>query len=487
VGGYKYWLPLNHLRRAKASHNARPSRRDALWKLGVGLGAVVSGTRCMPQPIQCGGVVKTAGSSALLSNIETIVVVMMENRSFDHHLGALRSDRAYGGADGVDGLRGSEECPDNDGTMVGSWRLTGREPRFVPTHKWEPSHAAFDDGRNDGFLRANPDPQRVQVMGYHDREHLPVQYALADQYTVCDRWFASVMGPTWPNRFHLHAGTSDGRRDNKPMGFGGPATIWERMAERCRSTRNYFAAPAPWYAAAFPAKAFSGNDALVAARIEDFFQDARAGNLPEFAIIDPDFLTSDGHPAHDLSLSEVFLSSIYRAMAESPQWSRSLLVVTYDEHGGFYDHVAPPQTVDPRSDFRQLGFRVPALVIGPTVWQGKVVSEPFEHVSVAATLGARYGIESLGPRMDAARDLSACIDPARVNAPAAPARKFPLVEVSQAQVTAALHQPPSQVELAQAIDEHRVPEHMVDSRSHAERLDAWLRHAQELGVVKVVR
>jgi phospholipase C len=479
---------LKKYRHANAAPSQFPSRREALLQLGVGVGAVVSGTRCMPAPIQCGGVAKTPGSSARLANIETIVVLMMENRSFDHHLGALRMDSGYASAATVDGLKGSEECPDSEGTMVSSWRLTGREARYVPTHKWDACHDAFHGGRNDGFVQASEGAERNQVMGYHDREHLPVHYALADQYTVCDHWFSSVMGPTWPNRFYLQAGTSDGRRVNHPMGFGGPATLWERMAERCRSTRNYFAAPAPWYAAAFPAKAFSGNDALVAARIEDFFRDAHAGNLPEFAIIDPDFLGGgDGHPAHDLSLSEVFIASVYRAMVESPQWSRSLLIVTYDEHGGYYDHVPPPQTVDPRPEFGQLGFRVPALVIGPTVWQGKVISDPFEHVSVAATLGARYGIESLGPRMDAARDLSSCIDPARLNAPAPPPRSFPVVEVSAAQVTAAAHQPPTQVELAAAIDDHQVPASMVDPRSTAERLDGWLRHAQELEAVRVVR
>jgi phospholipase C len=439
----------------------------------------------MPKPIECGGE-KSLGSSALLSNIESIVVVMMENRSFDHHLGALRSDRGYGGASTVDGLRGTEECPNADGKMIEAFRLKGDEARYVPTHKWEPSHEAFHDGRNDGFVQVNPGVEGRMVMGYHDREHLPVQYALADQYTVCDRWFASVMGPTWPNRYYLQATTSDGRRDNSPIGFGGPATLWERLGDKCRSTRNYFAAPAPWYAAAFPAKAFSGNDAVVPARIEEFFQDARNGNLPEFAIIDPDFFGGDGHPNHDLSLSEVFLSSVYRAMAESPQWSRSLLVIVYDEHGGFYDHVPPPQTKDPRADFCQLGFRVPALVIGPTVWQGKVISEPFEHVSIAATLRTRYGIESLGPRMDAARDLSACIDPGRLNAPAAAPSKFPRVDVTSTQIKAALHHTPSQPELAAAIADHRVPEHMVDKRTREERMHDWLRYAQELDVVRMI-
>jgi phospholipase C len=463
------------------------SRRDALKHLGVGLGAVVSGAGCMNKVLQCGGDAKPLGQSQLLAGIDTIVVVMMENRSFDHHLGSLRSDKSYPSAGVVDGLRGGESNPDDDGSLVASWRMTGAEPRYVPTHHWDTSREAHRGGMNDGFVKVNDGDGRAQVMGYHDREILPVQYALADNFTVCDRWFASVMGPTWPNRFYLQAASSHGHRSNKPIGFTGPATIWERVAEQCRSTRNYFAAPAPWYAAAFPAKSFSGNDAVTAARIEDFFIDARNGNLPEFAIIDPDFLAGDAHPMHNLPLSEVFLSAVYRAMADSPQWSRSLLVITYDEHGGFYDHVPPPTTADPREDFRQLGFRVPAIVIGPTVWRGGVVSTPFEHVSVAATLGTRYGIESLGPRMDAANDLSSCIDPALVNAPAPPPRMPPLVQVSQAEVEDALHRPHSQVELAAAIDNHEVPESMVDPRSNSERLDGWLRHAQELEAVRVVR
>jgi phospholipase C len=470
-------------RRAKPSQDF--TRRQALQALGVGLGAVVSGTRCMPKAIQCGA--PAPSRSALLADINAIVVVMMENRSFDHHFGALRADPAYPGAATIDGLHGEERCPDLAGHDVEAWRLTGVEPRYIPTHRWDACHMAFDEGRNDGFVRASIGAGVNQVMGYHDRVQLPVQYALADQFTVCDRWFSSVMGPTWPNRFYLQAATSEGRRENKPMGFGAPATLWERLGDKCISNRNYFAAPAPWYAAAFPAKAFSGNDAVTAARIEDFFRDARTGNLPEFSIIDPDFLSNDGHPAHDLALSEVFISSVYRAMAESPQWSRSLLIVTYDEHGGFFDHVAPPQTQDPIADFRQLGFRVPALAIGPTVWRGKVVSTPFEHVSVAATLAARYGIESLGPRMDASSDLSSCIDPARVGSPLPPPKAPPLVEVTAAQLTAALAQPPSQVELAAAIDDHQVPEAMVDPRSSSERLDGWLRHAQELEAVRVLR
>ena len=149
-----------------------------------------------------------------------------------------------------------------------------------------------------------------------------------------------------------------------------------------------------WYSAAFPTRLLSGESAMVPGTIEDFFADARSGNLPNFALIDPDFKVNDAYPMRSLALCEAFVASLVKAMAESPQWKRSLLLVMFDEHGGYYDHVPPPRTVDLRPDFRQLGFRVPALAIGPTVREGAVVSTPLEHVSVAATLRARFGIET---------------------------------------------------------------------------------------------
>ena len=116
-------------------------------------------------------------------------------------------------------------------------------------------------------------------------------------------------------------------------------------------------------------------------------------------MIDPDFAVNDAYPTRSPAPCEAFVASIVKALAESPQWSRTLLLVIFDEHGGFYDHVPPPTTVDLRPDFRQLGFRVPALAIGPTVRAGAVVSTPLEHVSLAATLRDRFGIETLSPRM----------------------------------------------------------------------------------------
>jgi phospholipase C len=319
------------------------------------------------------------------------------------------------------------------------------------------------------------------VMSYLGRDQIPFLYALADRFTVCDRWFSSVMGPTWPNRYHLHATTSRGLKRNIPMLLDTPMTIWDGMAARCLRGKNYGAGPLLWYSMAFPVRALSGNDALMPAPMEAFFEDALAGELPELVVLDPEFTVSDGSPRHDLALAEAFLAAVYRALTESPQWSRSLLLITFDEHGGYYDHVAPPFTADPRPEFRQLGFRVPTVVVGPTVRQGAVVSTPFEHASVAATLRARFGMASLGPRMDAAADLSACIDPALVGSSSVAPRDLPQVELGGAQLAASLASPGDE-ETASALRAGGAP---IDARSFEERRSGWLRWAQDLEAVRV--
>jgi phospholipase C len=332
-------------------------------------------------------------------------------------------------------------------------------------------------------------------MGYHRRDRLPVLYDLADRYVVCDRWFSSVMGPTWPNRFCLHAATAMGRKKNgQPVGLTAPPTVWERMAERCWTAKNYYAGAIPWYSVAFPAKSFSGNDAVSPEPIDRFFADAERGELPHFAIVDPDFQVNDAHPPHDLDLAEVFIASIHRALAAGPQWARSLLVVIFDEHGGFFDHVPPPLVPDPDPEFRRLGFRVPAVVMGPSVRRGAVISTPFDHVSILATLAVRYGIASLGPRMDAAADLSSCIDPAAVAGAgsdgvvgsALPAVLPPTIEVKASRALASAVRAGSQPEMERLAAQGGLPAHHVDRRSAAERVRAWLRRAEALEAVRVI-
>ena len=404
----------------------RLSRRQLLVGLGGGISALTLG---------CGGEGANGAESQalwtpdaegaaltgadLLSGIDAIVVLMMENRSFDHYLGALRSDSAYPDRMAVEGLRGGESNPDPTGRAITVFPTKNRTPKDPP-HGWDASHAQWNGGKNDGFViaHAGAGSEQGEVMGFHDRRSIPFYYSLADRYTVCDRWFASVMGPTWPNRFYLHAGQSFGLQKNTPQWNPAVATVWDRMHDRGLSAKNYTAGLVAFHLGGFPGRALLGKNP--AARLSEFFADARAGTLPPFSIIDPDFLSNDDHPSHDINLGQALMSTIVQALAKSPQWSRTLLVITYDEHGGFFDHVPPPKAVDDRAAFQQLGFRVPSLVIGPTVYAGRTCHTTFDHTSVLATLRTRHGIADLSKRMAAASDLSSCIDPAKVARPAAP-------------------------------------------------------------------
>ncbi len=472
------------------------SRRQLLAGLGGGLSALTLG---------CGGDGANSSEAAALAaegpadepsagtdltvsapftGIDAIVVLMMENRSFDHYLGALRSDATYPDRAVVDGLRGSESNPDGSGRAISVFRTSNRTPKDPP-HGWDASHAQWNGGKNDGFVKAHAGAgsEQSEVMGFHDRSGIPFYYALADRFTVCDRWFASVMGPTWPNRFYLHAGTSFGLKKNTPQWNGAVATVWDRMHDRGLTAKNYTAGPVAFHLGGFPGRVLLGKNP--SARLSEFFADAKRGTLPPFSIIDPDFLSNDDHPSHDINLGQALMASIVQALAKSPQWSRTLLVITYDEHGGFFDHVAPPTTMDDRPEFRQLGFRVPSLVIGPTVHSGRVCHTTFDHTSVLATLRTRYGITDLSKRMAAAADLGDCIDPAKIGKPSPPPTGLPKVPV-RLSTALRLSGETSQPELAQLADSGAVPNPLADDRPLEARIREFLKQAEELGAVEII-
>jgi phospholipase C len=460
-------------------------RRELLVRLALGAGAASLLTRCGLQPDQCLPAGDGTGASSALASVDHLVVLMMENRSFDHVLGGLCQDPAYAGAKLMDGLRGNESNPDAAGAPVSVFPQTQTEV-LNPPHDWDSARLQFNGGRNDGFVRvAAGRPRAEDVMSFYRRQDLPITYALADQYTVCDRWFSSVMGPTWPNRFYLHAATSRGIRATQPIFASNAATIWDHLAARCRTGKNYYAGTLAWYSYAFLGKSVAGDEPLVPSKIEEFFRDARDGTLPEFALIDPDYMSGDDHPPCDLRLGQAFLASVVRALGASPQWPRLLFLLVYDEHGGFHDHVPPGTVPDEDPAFQQLGFRVPALAVGPMVRRSWVDSTPYEHVSIAATLGARFGIASLGKRMDAANDLSALVDPAQLQgAPPLPPPVLPPVDVPAAAVRAAASRRSREPEL-EAWRSRLRPSHL-DLRSFEERTANWLRRGQELGAVRLV-
>jgi phospholipase C len=405
-------------------------RRDALKTLG-GLAGAAGMARLLPG---CSG----GGEPERPVGITNYVYLMMENRTYDAVLGA----RALEGLPG-DGLRPGFSNPDLAGTSVASFAATVDRGTSVatvcdpdPPHAWTPSHNAFNGGAMDGFLREHQKRHgnsltAIEPMKYLTRAHSPITWALADAYTSCDRWFASVMGPTLPNRAFWHTGTSFGLNNNNAVlnAFSSVPvpTIYNRLVERGVDWAYYYgnlavaallASPGPYQLDIGPNDG-TGNvrrfgDARFGAG--QFFKDAAAGKLPPVSYIDPSFGLNDDHPPAHPILGQELIAAVYTALAKSPQWNNVLLVITYDEHGGYFDHVPPPLTTDDTLErfgvdgFRQLGFRVPALVVGPYVKQGHVSSVPYDHTSALKQLQSHFELDPLTARVTAANDLMDCID-----------------------------------------------------------------------------
>lgn len=348
-----------------------------------------------------------------LGKIDHIVVLMMENRSFDHLLGYLRLD---GVLPGVDGLTG-QESNSHGGTLYPVTALTSTRFYPDPCHTWECTEDQLQDG-NGGFVRsfAALDPQTPgRIMGYHRASDLPVYDALAREYCVCDQWFASVPGPTWPNRLYALAGNSQGERNNPPL-VPLPAypmkTIFEHLDDAGVDWRVYS------HDIAF-LRVFA-KYRYYTARIQpfgSFVRAARDGRLPPVTWIDPNFGDvgfegNDDHPPVDLRRGQQLVRRVYQAVATAGQglWRSTLLVIMYDEHGGFFDHVAPGVAADNLPAFQRYGVRVPALVVSPWVEPGVPSHITFDHTSILKTILVRFCqrggvLPNMGIRVSAANDL----------------------------------------------------------------------------------
>ncbi len=415
----------------------------------------------------------------LLAPIDTFVILCMENRSYDHYLGARKLLEGLPG----DGLSATMKNPDPAGHDVMVHQLTNYRPADPP-HSWDPVHAQWNNGAMDGFVRAHAGASQADVMGYYVRADVPVTWGMADAFTTCDRYFCSTLGPTWPNRLYLHGASSNGVTGNLPaQNF---VSLFTKVAAGGKTHKNYFSDIA-WAVGGY-AK-FNDN-----ANIQQFFSDASAGALPNFSIVDPGFFgagANDDHPAHDVRLGQAFIGSVYAALRQSPQWNRCMLVVTYDEHGGFFDHVPPPEVTDALPSFRRLGVRVPTLVAGPYVRRNQLVSTVFEHSSIASTVTRRFGLEPLNARASAAADLSSCIDPALLGSPlpgpalppAPPVSLLKLRELDRRLRGAG--RPESHAELWDMAEAGLIPRHLdLRHRSLDTAID-WLHAGERLGAVEL--
>jgi phospholipase C len=384
-----------------------------------------------------GAIAGTAAASQILPACdsppsETMVFMMMENRTYDHFLG---SRAMFEGLPG-DGLKMGMALPDMDGNMVGLSNPALDAASLCvldPPHEWDPSHMQFNNGANDGFVRAfqqvHPGTTGGVVMEYMRREQLPVFYALADAYTTCDRWFASLMGPTLPNRMYWMSAQSNGAKGNDEViagAFKGIPTIFDRLDAAGVAWKYYYGD--------FPILGFlpqyDYNDKRIAPFVNDYLNDAKAGKLPPVVFIDPSFTFNDYHPPHHPFVAEQLLAATYNALATGPQWEKSSLVITFDEHGGFFDHVPPGKAPDERAadGFDQLGFRVPPIIIGPHARNGYVDSTVRDHTSALKHIQKKFGLPSLTMRDAAANDLSSCFDP--LSEPSKPIT-LPTVEVDE--------------------------------------------------------
>lgn len=425
-----------------------------------------------------------------LSAIKCIVQLMLENRSFDQMLGFLYPDKATPTGQPFEGLTGAESNPDDSGNQVPVFKITNstKHPYFMPGA--DPGEGFYNTNTqlfstddpaagatptNQGFIvnfRAAiasdqsrhfkdslPDTVPSDVMGMYSDGMLPVMWGLAKGFAVCDQWFSSAPTQTIPNRAFAAAATSQGHLDNSVKVF------------TCQSIFGLLSKNnIDWAIYGYnrdPLTRLDYTDTKTAAEshfghFRDFQERAAAGTLPVYTFLEPGFGASGNsqHPNYDVSAGEQLILDVYNAVRTGPGWNDTLLLITYDEHGGNYDHVAPPSgaTTPDKSvgefdfDFTRFGVRIPALLISPRIKAGTVFRAKagvIDHTSVLKTIETRWGLPALTARDKAAPSLG------DVLTLAAPRTDDPINGV-QAPTSSAVHPNLAQPSILEKIHANRV-------------------------------
>jgi phospholipase C len=332
--------------------------------------------------------------------IEHLVISCQENRSFDHYFGYAPQVQALGF-----GTPGGYSQPDSGGAPHAPFEFTARST-LDPPHYWSYVHAQVNGGKMDGFYRAAQAAtgDGSIALGYYTAAELPFYYSLFADSALCANYFCSVQGPTWPNRFYLMAGTSGGITTNGKWGYGAFDSVgWPIILDLLE------AAGVSWkiYYIGFDdvVRGDSDNvavfwsrwahDPRTTATKQDYLDDCAAGRLPAVSWIIPSYsMQFDEHPPADVSVGMGYQQEVITALRNSPLWQKSALLLTYDEHGGFFDHVAPP-TIDAYG----LGVRVPLWVVSPHAKKGPVTSgKPADHTSTLKLIERLYGLPTLASK-----------------------------------------------------------------------------------------
>ena len=361
-----------------------------------------------------------------LPEIKNIIVVMMENHSYDNVLGMQRG-RGDGFTLDKSGKptavnpwpTGSPIAPPGPNTSLRAFPMPNPcQPHGEPYNTWNAFWASYADGANNGFVGSQSGPVS---MGYLEPEILPFTNSLAGTFPVCDRYFCSVGAQTYPNRRFLMAGTSLGLlTDVFPSAAPPNGTIFQSLDAHGISWKNYYASlPSAliWsYQAGLPG--FSSH----LTKIDQFYADAAAGTLPSVSMVDPDFDSQSEEDPQDVQYGDQFLAKVVNAVLASPQWPHTLLLWCYDESGGYYDHLTPPSAVVPDSvppdlapgdtpgSFDRYGFRVPAGVVSPYARKNYVSRVIHDHTSFLKLVETKWNLPALTHRDGAADDLLDSVD-----------------------------------------------------------------------------
>ena len=348
-----------------------------------------------------------------IPQIEHLVVLMMENHSYDNHLGMLRRP----GADGFRLGRNGQPLatnPYSDGRIQHAFRMpTTCQLSAKPAQDWLDSHIQFDNGRLDGFVESGSGPVS---MGYWQRADLPFYYSLAAVFPIADRYFCSLLGQTFPNRRYLVAATSIGQvNDTTPALTDYPAggTVFDRLDAHAITWKDYFSSTLTLAGTTVPAAStllyppvFLNNPSKTVP-ITQFFSDAAAGTLPNYCIVEPDYGTQSEENPQNIARGESFAASVINAVINGPAWDRTLLIWTFDEHGGYYDHVPPPRAVPPDAigpqvpadqvyeGFGRYGFRVPCAIVSPWARPRYVSHRVYDHASICKLVEEKWNLPAM--------------------------------------------------------------------------------------------
>jgi phospholipase C len=383
-----------------------------------------------------------------LSAVQHIVVLMLENRSFDHMLGYLYSAAGNISPSGqpFEGLTGSESNPDGNGNPVAVFQVEPTTPNAYYRPGADPGEGYMaTNSQLFGHLTAPASPATpamqgfvtdfAYTLGWQSRERgwtilpgttandimgcftpdaLPVLSALARGYAVCDHWFSSAPTETLPNRAFALAATSQGHMDDKTRTFTSPS-LFGLLGQHSLTWGIYGYQAEPLTRSTFTDIASAPGGTI--GKFADFAAAAAAGSLPAFSFLEPSWSSTGNsqHPAYDVALGEQLMHDVYEAVRGGPAWPQTLLIITYDEHGGLYDHVPPPWGAAPPDnttgefsfDFTRLGVRVPTVLISPLIAPGTVYrvpdgSTPLDHTSTLKTVEQRWGLPALTARDAAA-------------------------------------------------------------------------------------